>query len=632
VQKYGKIAALIIADIAMFVLSYFLSYMIRFEFDMHAASFERYFPAFTKNIAFLLLIKLATYFALGMYRSLWRYASAGDLLKIVRASFIASLLAIAFLILIQQNPAMPRSIYVLSFVFDTAFTGAIRFGVRYFRGGGRRGLSDVFARRREGAIVPHRIMVVGAGEAGAALIRELRNDRQQPRIIEAAIDDDAVKHGQQILGVKIVGGRADIPYMARKFDIDEIIIAIPSATRKEISAIVAEANKTKCKVRTLPSMKDLIDGKVSVQALRDVNIEDLLGRDPVTLDLNEISGYLEGRIVLITGGGGSIGSELCRQIAAFGPRRLVALDIYENTVFELAGELQVRYPNLDFEPVIASITDEVRMKQVFEKYKPHVVFHAAAHKHVPLMESNPAEAVENNVLGTKILVDLAQLYAVEKFVMISTDKAVNPSNVMGATKRLAEMIVQYRSRRSSTVFAVVRFGNVLGSNGSVIPIFQRQIEMGGPLTVTDKDITRYFMTIPEAVQLVIQSGAMAEGGEIFILDMGEPVRILDLAENLVKLSGLIPYEDIDITITRLRPGEKLHEELSYKNEFLKRTRHEKIYLGGATEPSPLLYDALLQGHGRLEEIIRGGVANMTDKQVKAWLSAFLPAYKEDQHA
>lgn len=631
-QKYGKIAALIIADIAMFVLSYFLSYMIRFEFDMHAASFERYFPAFTKNIAFLLLIKLATYFALGMYRSLWRYASAGDLLKIVRASFIASLLAIAFLILIQQNPAMPRSIYVLSFVFDTAFTGAIRFGVRYFRGGGRRGLSDVFARRREGAIVPHRIMVVGAGEAGAALIRELRNDRQQPRIIEAAIDDDAVKHGQQILGVKIVGGRADIPYMARKFDIDEIIIAIPSATRKEISAIVAEANKTKCKVRTLPSMKDLIDGKVSVQALRDVNIEDLLGRDPVTLDLNEISGYLEGRIVLITGGGGSIGSELCRQIAAFGPRRLVALDIYENTVFELAGELQVRYPNLDFEPVIASITDEVRMKQVFEKYKPHVVFHAAAHKHVPLMESNPAEAVENNVLGTKILVDLAQLYAVEKFVMISTDKAVNPSNVMGATKRLAEMIVQYRSRRSSTVFAVVRFGNVLGSNGSVIPIFQRQIEMGGPLTVTDKDITRYFMTIPEAVQLVIQSGAMAEGGEIFILDMGEPVRILDLAENLVKLSGLIPYEDIDITITRLRPGEKLHEELSYKNEFLKRTRHEKIYLGGATEPSPLLYDALLQGHGRLEEIIRGGVANMTDKQVKAWLSAFLPAYKEDQHA
>jgi FlaA1/EpsC-like NDP-sugar epimerase len=381
-------------------------------------------------------------------------------------------------------------------------------------------------------------------------------------------------------------------------------------------------------VRILPSLRVLIDEKVSVSALRNVDIEDLLGREPVKLDIKGISGYIEGRIIMVTGGGGSVGSELCRQIAKYKPRRIVALDNYENGVFELGDELGMIYPNLEFEQVIGSVCDPVCMKRVFEQYRPHAVFHAAAHKHVPLMEYNPGEAIVNNVLGTKIVADLADACAVERFVMISTDKAVHPGNVMGATKRIAEMIVREKSKHSRTAFAAVRFGNVLGSNGSVIPIFRKQIERGGPVTVTDKDITRYFMTIPEAVQLVIQAGAMTEGGEIFMLDMGEPVKILDLAENIVKLSGYVPYEDIDIVITELRPGEKLHEELSYDSEYLRKTAHDKIFLGTATEPSAELLAALRGEGGFFEKMITGQVAAFKVGEAKAWLHRMLPEYRE----
>jgi FlaA1/EpsC-like NDP-sugar epimerase len=363
---------------------------------------------------------------------------------------------------------------------------------------------------------------------------------------------------------------------------------------------------------------------VSVSALRDLDIEDLLGRDPVELDIESISGYLGDRVILVTGGGGSIGSELCRQIAGYGPRRLIALDIYENTAFELENELNVTRPALDFVLVIASVTDEVRMRKVFETYRPDVVFHAAAHKHVPLMEFNPGEAILNNVLGTKVTADLAGEFGAEKFVMISTDKAVNPGNVMGATKRLAEMVVRESdSAYEATSYTAVRFGNVLGSNGSVVPIFRGQVERGGPVTVTDPGITRYFMTIPEAVQLVIQTGAMMEGGEIFILDMGEPVPILKLAENIIRLSGYLPYEDIDIVFTGLRPGEKLHEELSYRDEDLQRTKHDKIFLGTAMKSSAPMAAALSGGGGGLERIVREEVARMDDGQAKAWLREYL---------
>jgi FlaA1/EpsC-like NDP-sugar epimerase len=545
---------------------------------------------------------------------------------------VTALAAVAFLTLIQQHPIMPRSIYVLSFIFDTALAGGVRFTYRYLRSTkNKSGFSDFLSQFSRNPVVkpkPIHVMLVGAGDAGASIIKEIKANPALNMNVEAAIDDNPAKRGRTILGVKIAGNHSEIRLLARRYDIDEIIVAIPSAGRKQIQSIVNECNKTKCKVRILPSLRDLIDGRVSISALRNVDIEDLLGRDSVKLDIKGISGYLEGRIVMVTGGGGSIGSELCRQIARYKPRRLISLDNYENGVFELGDELRIAYPELEFEEVIASVRDPIRMKSVFEKYRPHVVFHAAAHKHVPLMEFNPSEAVVNNVLGTKNMADLADDYAVERFVMISTDKAVNPCNVMGATKRLAEMIVQEKGKRSRTAFAVVRFGNVLGSNGSVIPIFRKQIERGGPVTVTDKDITRYFMTIPEAVQLVIQAGAMTEGGEIFILDMGEPVRILDLAENIIKLSGYVPYEDIDIVITELRPGEKIYEELSYENERLRKTAHDKIFLGMASEPSKELA-AALHGHGAsLEAIIAEQLALMDEDGVRAWLHRVLPEYRE----
>jgi FlaA1/EpsC-like NDP-sugar epimerase len=476
-----------------------------------------------------------------------------------------------------------------------------------------------------------KVMIVGAGEAGASMINEIKSHHEYGKKVVVAIDDDPVKQGHRICGVKVAGGQTEIKHAVRKYGVDEVIIAIPSANKKVIQSIVDECKRTRCKIKILPSLIDLINDKVSISKLRDVDIEDFLGRDPVHVNLREITSYIEGKIVMVTGGGGSIGSELCRQLGRFKPRRIIAVDIYENSVFELANELRELHKGLEFEIVIASVRDKNRMCEVFEKYKPHVIFHAAAHKHVPLMENNPKEAVVNNILGTKNMIDLAESFAVEKFVMISTDKAVNPTNVMGATKRVGEMMLQEKSVDSRTTFAAVRFGNVLGSNGSVIPIFRKQIEKGGPVTVTHPEITRYFMTIPEAVELVIQTGAMAEGGEIFILDMGEPVKILDLAENVIKLSGYVPYVDIDIAITGLRPGEKLYEELLLDEEGVEKTGHNKIYVGHPLPANPVL-KSMLEGKDGIpgidEEIKR--VKKMTEPEVKNWLHEIVPNYSPQQ--
>ena len=671
-KKAVRIVVLILADAVVFNLSYLLSFMLRFEFDWQDPVFQTFFPAYAHNFIFLTIIKLAIFFAIGMYRSLWDYAGPDELMKIVLASFLSALAALAFLLMIQQTPPMPRSIYVLSFIFDTVLAGSLRFGYRYaraiknkqgfrsflgqFRGGSEKGMSHYMSR----------VMLVGAGEAGSTIIREIKaNPRQNTKVV-VAVDDNPAKKGQMLNGVKIAGSKSDIQRLVKEYRIDKIIVAIPSASRRMIKEIMDEAGKTGAKVQILPAMIDLIGGTVSVSALRDVNIEDLLGREPVELDTGSISNYLEGRVVMVTGGGGSIGAELCRQISRHKPKRLIALDNYENAVFELDNELKATTPDLSMDVVIASVRDKTRLQNIFEIYKPQVIFHAAAHKHVPLMESNPGEAIVNNILGTKNVVDLADKYGVEKFVMISTDKAVNPSNVMGASKRLAEMVVQEKSKDSGTAFAVVRFGNVLGSNGSVIPVFRKQIEAGGPITVTHPDITRYFMTIPEAVQLVMQAGAMTKGGEIFILDMGEPVKILDLAENMIRLSGLEPYEDIEIKITSLRPGEKLHEELSYESEDLDKTEHDKIYLGKAQDASPKLseilsgnknesnnvdsgnieYDETIESDinksniknksdkdkdgknkDEFETIIKAVAAETDDSEVRKWLHEFLPTYK-----
>ncbi len=609
--KMTRMFFLLFLDIFFINVSYVAAFLIRFEFNVSTPVFEAFFSVYLNHFLVIIAIKVIVLFFFGMYNSLWKYAGIEELLKTVAASFVSVAAVICYLVLIQEY--LPRSIHIMTFVFDIFTIGGLRLSYRFFRG--IKSNPMVTGIRRN----VRKVMVVGAGDAGAVIIKELKNHGELNSVPVAVVDDDTSKLKKRIVGVPILGTRADIPHLSKKYKIDEIIIAIPSAKRKDIREIVQQCNKTNCKLKILPGLYELINEEVSISKLRDVDIEDLLGRESVQVDLDEISSYLNNKIVLITGGGGSIGSELCRQIAGFNPKKLIALDIYENSLFEIQNEIIGKYPDLDFTPVIASVRDGLRMKEIFEKYMPHVVFHAAAHKHVPLMELDPKEAVKNNIFGTSTLVDLSDDYGIEKFVLISTDKAVNPCNVMGATKRGAEMILQAKSKESKTQFSAVRFGNVLGSNGSVIPIFRQQIEAGGPVTVTHPDVTRYFMTIPEAVQLVIQAGAMAAGGEIFILDMGQPVKIIELAENIIKLSGFKPYEDIDIKIVGLRPGEKLFEELMLEEEGIRKTVHEKIYIG-----KPLKIDSkkLSQQIERLADMM-----DADDRQIKEYLQEIIPNYK-----
>lgn len=634
--KLSRILVLLFADAICINLAYIISFLLRFEFDVESSTFTVWFSIYTDHLLILTLVKLFIFFIFGLYNSLWRYAGTEEVLKIVTTGVIATAGSVLYLEFAQDY--FPRSIYIMSCLMDVVMVGGVRFTYRFIRNLKNPGSFNSFILRVGkldliGGDVT-KVMVVGAGDAGATMIKEIRQHPEFGKKVVVAIDDNPAKQGKRIAGVKIAGTHKEIKSIARKYGIQEIIIAIPSASKKAIQEIINECNRTKCKLKTLPTLMDLINEKVSISKLRDVDIEDLLGRDPVQVNLREISGYIEGKIILVTGGGGSIGSELCRQIARFKPRKLIALDIYENTVFELANEMKTAYPLLEFEAVIGSVRSKDRLREVFVKYKPHVVFHAAAHKHVPLMESNPKEAIVNNILGTKNMIDLAEEYAVEKFVMISTDKAVNPTNIMGATKRVAEMILQSKSKTARTSYSAVRFGNVLGSNGSVIPIFRKQIEQGGPVTVTHEEITRYFMTIPEAVQLVIQTGAMAQGGEIFILDMGAPVRIKDLAENVIRLSGYVPYVDIDIKVTGLRPGEKLYEELLLDEEGIEKTAHDKIYVGHplpATAPLNQLLDAEnhvdCDGENTVECKINSLLGG-NDEEARLWLHELVPNYNE----
>ena len=436
-----------------------------------------------------------------------------------------------------------------------------------------------------------RVMVVGAGDTGSMVIREMTKNGASVYKPVVVIDDDKRKHRARINGVPVKGGRNNIVEMAEKYNVDEIIVAMPSVSKHEVSEILNICKETKCHLKTLPGVYEILDEQVSINNIRDVSIDDLLGREEINLNTEEIADYLKNEVVLVTGGGGSIGSELCRQIAKFEPKKLIILDNYENNAYDLQNELRTTYKNkLNLEVIIASVREKERLRDIFRTHKPGVVFHAAAHKHVPLMEANPAEAIKNNVLGTLNTAQCADEFSVKRFVMISTDKAVNPTNVMGATKRVAEMIVQSLNKQSKTEFVAVRFGNVLGSNGSVIPLFKKQIANGGPVTVTHPEITRFFMTIPEASRLVIQAGAMAKGGEIFILDMGESVKILDLAKDLIKLSGFEPNINMKIEFTGLRPGEKLYEELLLAEEGVKGTTHQSIFVG---QPLDLSYNEVL---------------------------------------
>ncbi len=466
------------------------------------------------------------------------------------------------------------------------------------------------------------VMVIGAGNAGDVLIREMKNSDKINMTPVCVIDDDKNKIGQYIDGVKVVGDTSKIVEMAKDYLVDEIIIAMPSVNKKRLGDIVKECKKTRCEVKVIPSVGQLATGEVTVSNIKDISIQDLLGREQIKVNLEEIMGYIEGKVVLVTGGGGSIGSELCRQIAEHNPKQLIIVDIYENNAYDIQQELERKHQNLNLLVLIASVRDSKKIDNIFATYRPHIVFHAAAHKHVPLMETSPNEAVKNNVSGTFKVADAAGRNDVEKFILISTDKAVNPTNIMGATKRICEMIIQTMNKRYDTDYVAVRFGNVLGSNGSVVPLFRKQIEEGGPVTVTHRDIVRYFMTIPEAVSLVLQAGAYAKGGEIFVLDMGDPVRIYDLAENMIKLCGLEPNKDIDIKITGLRPGEKLYEERLMEEEGLKKTANDMISIG---KPLKINEENLLN---KIQELYIEAY-NETDK-MKELVHELVPTYKIDK--
>jgi len=625
-----KVGFLVLVDAIFVNVAYILALLIRFDFSVSSSMFENWLSVYMECWLALTAIKIIIYALSGLYRTLWQYASADELVKIVLTCMVSCAVCIAYVNITQH--ILPRSVYAYDGLLDVVFVGGIRFAYRWFRNLRSPGNFNIVSTKTNGEIVPgldrvKRIMLIGCGDAGASMIKEVAMHKEQKQKVVVAIDDNKEKVGQRIAGVKIGGNREDIVRLADKYAVDEIIIAIPSATKKQIADIVEICHKTKCKIKIMPSLIDLINEKVSIKSLRDVDIEDLLGREAISVDLKEISTYLEDKIVLVTGAGGSIGSELCRQIARFKPRRLVMFDIYENSVFDLQNEMRKKFPQLEIDVNIGSVRERARVEELFKKYKPHVIFHAAAHKHVPLMEANPREAIINNVLGTKNCLDMAEKYVADKFVLISTDKAVNPTSVMGATKRICEMLMQNKAAHSKTTrFTAVRFGNVLGSNGSVIPTFRKQIAEGGPVTVTHPEITRYFMTIPEAVQLVIQTGAMANGGEIFILDMGEPVKIINLAENLIRLSGFTPYEDIDIQITGLRPGEKLYEELLLSEEGISQTSHNKIFIGHPISITPAFTD-LLKDDTEFEKTIYG-LRNVDENKVREWIRTMVPNYKE----
>lgn len=562
--------ALIVFDVLAVYFAAFFSLFVRFDFmicdelKMYMRVFHRYYPI----IALASIIVFAIFH---MYSSLWKYAGVTEMMNIFGACIIVDVLQMVFFVLVPYNGlGMPRSYYIAYGFFILVFEMASRFSYRAIR---------EYLNRRAERQMKTNVMVVGAGNAGESLIREITGSCYVQKKVVCIIDDTKSKIGNYIHGIKVVGDRYDIPEMVKKYDVHEIMIAIPSASANQIKEILDICKETGCELKRLPGIYQFVNGDVSVAKLKDVDVNDLLGREPVHVDLSSIMGYVSGKTVLITGGGGSIGSELCRQIASYQPRQLVIVDIYENTTYDVQNELRRNFPDLNLVVLIASVRNTKRMDAIFEKYRPDIVYHAAAHKHVPLMEDSPNEAVKNNVLGTWKVVQAADKWNVKRFVMISTDKAVNPTNIMGATKRICEMIIQTYNRHSQTEFVAVRFGNVLGSNGSVIPLFKKQIEAGGPVTVTHPDIIRYFMTIPEAVALVLQAGAYAKGGEIFVLDMGEPVRILDLAKNLILLSGHKPNVDIMITYTGLRPGEKLYEEMLMKEEGLQDTENKLIHIG-----------------------------------------------------
>ena len=584
-QLFYRRTCLILYDVASILAASFLAISMRYEFDMEMIP-DYFLTSIIRFMPFNILITIAIFYFFKLYNSLWAFAGENELQNLIVACFLSSAVnGIGLYVVKVERKAVPDSFYFMYAFLLITFIFISRFSYRFFRSRKHK------LQNKNNKI---RVMLIGAGDAGNSIIKEIVTSNFSTMTVACIIDDNRDKWGSFIQGIKVTGGRDKILECADLYSVDEIFVAIPSASKHVIREILEICKETECKLRVLPGIYQLVNGEVNVSKLRDVEVEDLLGRDPIKVDLDSILGYVSGKTVLVTGGGGSIGSELCRQLASHKPKQLIIVDIYENNAYDIQQELLYKYPELNLTVLIASVRNTNRVNMIFATYRPDIVYHAAAHKHVPLMEVSPNEAVKNNVFGTWKTAQAAAFYGVKKFVMISTDKAVNPTNIMGASKRICEMIVQTYNKHYDTEFVAVRFGNVLGSNGSVIPLFKRQIAQGGPVTVTHPDIIRYFMTIPEAVSLVLQAGAYARGGEIFVLDMGEPVKILDLAKNLIRLSGYKLDEDIKIEFTGLRPGEKLYEELLMSEEGLQDTGNKMIHIGKPIEMDEMQFFAQLK--------------------------------------
>ena len=606
-----KAFVLLFFDVISIMASYMAALLLRF--DLIFSNIPRgYLTGYIWSMPYWVIISIVVFYGMRLYHSIWMFAGIDEAKRIVQSYMI--LLVFYGVGILAMDLRMPRSYFLVGYVFSIMCTVGLRFGYRLLRSYLRSTRSSVEA-------ATDRVMIIGAGQAGKTLILEMKNSQHIKTKVCCVIDDNPNKKGRLLEGVPIVGNRYDIEEMVQEYGITRIVYAIPAASADDRKAILNICKQTGCKMQTVPGIYQLLNEEVSVSRLRDVEITDLLGRAQVKVNNSEILQTLSDKVILVTGGGGSIGSELCRQIAASSPKMLIIFDIYENNAYTIQQELKRLYPDMKLITLIGSVRNTRRIDTVIETYRPDIVFHAAAHKHVPLMEDSPNEAIKNNVEGTYKTALAAAKHGVKKFVLISTDKAVNPTNIMGASKRLCEMIIQMMDRHSDTDFVAVRFGNVLGSNGSVIPLFKKQIAEGGPVTVTDKRMIRYFMTIPEAVSLILQASYYAHGGEIFVLDMGEPVKIDDMARNLIRLSGYVPDEDIKIVYTGLRPGEKLYEELLMDEEGITETENELIFIG---KPIQMDDDDFMKKLKLLDEASRG-----ESDRIKEIVAEIVPTYHPD---
>ena len=605
----SKVIIIVLLDVFFTALAFFLGLWFRFDFVFADIS-DYFIQGYMSNVGIWCTITVGILALFNLYNCIWVFVGLSEVFRILGAYAI---LAVVGVVAHIYGVALPRSSCIFGLILSCIFTMGIRFSYRMIR------TVQLKLSHMAHASGIKNVMLIGAGDAGRALATEFQNSEYVRDHLACVIDDNPVKLGKRLCGIPIVGGRDSIPEMVERYKISKIIYAIPSGSARTRKEILDICTTTGCEVQMLPGIYQMVNGEVSVSKLRNVDPQDLLGREPIRVNTEEIVGYVSGKVVLVTGGGGSIGSELCRQIAHANPAQLIILDIYENNAYDIQMELRRKYPDLNLLVLIGSVRNTNRVNQIMSLYHPDLVFHAAAHKHVPLMEDSPNEAIKNNVLGTYKMAQAAAKYGVKRFVLISTDKAVNPTNIMGASKRLCEMVVQMMNRQSETEFVAVRFGNVLGSNGSVIPLFKKQIEAGGPVTVTHPDIIRYFMTIPEAVSLVLQAGYYARGGEIFILDMGEPVKIDTMARNMIRLSGYEPDVDIKVEYTGLRPGEKLYEELLMKEEGLQETDNKLIHIGKPIEMDDEKFKEQLE---RLAKASKMEVSNMKDI-----VAEIVPTYK-----